>query len=97
MFFDLEVANTSRLFTVFLLAARSNVGDNRTKNLQSRTVGRAVMRSSLRFKSLAGQIGHSKANGLQHCDISLNEGTVTRRWVPPTRYTLRRKTTSIRM
>ena len=53
---------------------------------------------SLRFKSRAGQIGHTVAVGsspLQHCVLQrvVLPGQ-TRKWVPKTRYTLRRNTAS---
>ena len=54
----------------------------------------------LRFKSLAGQIGHSLANGsppLQHFfeKSCVAPGVMTLRWAPQARYTPRRNTASI--
>ena len=50
----------------------------------------------LRFKSRAGQIGHSVANGLPPLRHFFERICVaTRRWAPPTRYTLQCITASI--
>ena len=67
-------------------------------------VGRAVTRSSLEQMVWSSHFARVKSDTVlptarRRCDISSKEamllGAATRRWVPPTRYTLQRNTTSI--
>ena len=68
-------------------------------NFESFAVGKGGA-GGLRFKSRAGQIGHSVAKWLATVATFLRKelccpGAMTRRWAPPTCYTLRRITASI--
>ena len=65
----------------------------------SRAVTHLSHAGSLRFKSRAGQIGHSVANGsplLRHFFFAvLPTGAMTRRWALQTRYRFRRNSASV--